>query len=371
MKFRLPPHIPVRVTLGFWITAAILGFLLSMNLVGMLVWVGIIFISVLIHEYGHAITSYIFGQHPHIELVPFGGLTYPEGKKIAKWKEFIVVFNGPLFGFGIFVVTYLMLKSPAIAQSKGAGILTVIRNVNLFWTVVNLLPVLPLDGGHLLRIICQSIFKARGLKIALMTSLLISVGFCLTFFLVGYFLIGAIFILFAFQNFEMYRHSKHMTAIDEDERIQEKLKSVELAFSENRQDDAEPLLKELVDETKKGMIHLAAVQYLAKIHYDHREYDKVYSLLKRVRKELAPEQLIMLHHVASEVGDHRLTLDLAGASFQYSQDPVVAFRSARAAAWMSKEKPALGWLKAAKRAGLENFDEAIKEECFNPLRPKL
>lgn len=367
MRFTLPPHIPVRITFGFWIVAAIIGFLWSMSLVGSLIWIVIIFVSVLVHEYGHAITSHIFGQHPHIELVPFGGVTFPEGKKIAKWQEFIVVFNGPLFGFGLFLLGYLLLKIPAIAGAPFASVIMVFRNVNLFWTVVNLLPVMPLDGGQLLRIVCQAIFKSNGIKISLLISLGISTAFCLFFFLVGYFLVGAIFILFAFQNFEAYRQMRSMTRADEDEEAQEMLKSAENAINDNRLEDAEPTLVELCKRTKKGMIFNAASQYLAKIVYQQHDFQKAYALLKPIRKELVFESLLILHEAAFEVKDFRTTLELAGVCFQQTQDPHVALRSAKAAAQMRKKQPALGWLQAAKKAGLENYDEIIQDPLFKDL----
>ncbi|MEX0961943.1 MAG: site-2 protease family protein [Simkaniaceae bacterium] len=371
MRFNLPPHIPVRITMGFWIVSALLGLFLSMNIVGMFIWIGIIFVSVLVHEYGHALTSHLFGQHPHIELVPFGGVTFPEGKRIKKWQEFIVVLNGPLFGFMLFVIGYLLLKIPSIAALPFANVILIFRNVNLFWTIINLLPIIPLDGGHLLRISCQGLFKEKGIKISLLFSLFFSIAFCLFFFLVGNFLIGAIFILFAFQSFEGYRRMKHMSAVDEDVEIQESMQSAELAMKENRKEDAEPTLIELIESTKKGMIFTTASEYLAQIYFEKKDFEKVYALLKGLRKEISLDSLLHLHEAAFLVGDNRLTLDLAGVAFQQTQNSEVALRSAKAALHLRKHQAAIGWAKAAKKAGLENFDQVIKDALFDSIRSKI
>ncbi|MBM3191343.1 MAG: stage IV sporulation protein FB, partial [Chlamydiae bacterium] len=91
--------IPIRISPMFWLTAAIIGWINSQSLIGTVIWIVIIFVSILVHEYGHALMARAFGQFPRIELVAFGGVTYPEGPAISLGKEFLVVLNGPLFSF--------------------------------------------------------------------------------------------------------------------------------------------------------------------------------------------------------------------------------------------------------------------------------
>ena len=99
--------IPLKISPFFWVTAGLIGWINSMGtfhpFILTLIWIGVIFVSILIHEYGHALTSRYFGQHPRIQLVAFGGLTIPEGKRLKGWREFLVVLNGPLFGFLLFL----------------------------------------------------------------------------------------------------------------------------------------------------------------------------------------------------------------------------------------------------------------------------
>src|SRR5947209_5378336 len=96
---RIPGRIPVAVHPTFWLFAALVGYANSMSVLGTMVWVAIIFISILFHEFGHALTALLFGKSPRIELVAFGGVTYHEGEKLPFWKQFFIVFNGPFFGF--------------------------------------------------------------------------------------------------------------------------------------------------------------------------------------------------------------------------------------------------------------------------------
>ncbi|EKE08125.1 MAG: metallopeptidase, M50 family, partial [uncultured bacterium] len=73
---------------------------------------------------------------------------------------------------------------------------------NLFWSIINLLPVLPLDGGQLLRIVLEACFGVKGFKAALLVGALLAIAISLYFFLVGAYLVGAFFFLFAYQSFD-------------------------------------------------------------------------------------------------------------------------------------------------------------------------
>src|SRR5689334_3649770 len=101
---RIPGRIPITIHGTFWILAALIGFLSSYSFFGTFIWVGIILISVLFHEFGHALTALAFKQNPRIELIAFGGVTYHDASKLSFWKQFLITFNGPLFGFLLFVI---------------------------------------------------------------------------------------------------------------------------------------------------------------------------------------------------------------------------------------------------------------------------
>src|ERR1700727_855793 len=99
---KFPGKIPVLVHPLFWVLAFLIGWLNTSSILLTLVWVGIIVISVLIHELGHALTAVAFGQQAQIELMGFGGLTHRRGgKKLKLWQEFLIVLNGPLAGFAL------------------------------------------------------------------------------------------------------------------------------------------------------------------------------------------------------------------------------------------------------------------------------
>src|SRR5512143_986284 len=71
--------IPIRVHPLFWIIALLFG-LADSNLVHLVLWIVIVFVSILIHELGHALVMRLYGQPCFIVLHAAGGLTVPEDR---------------------------------------------------------------------------------------------------------------------------------------------------------------------------------------------------------------------------------------------------------------------------------------------------
>lgn len=359
--------IPIRIAPTFFLMAAVIGFLNSMSLYGTIIWVGIIFVSVLVHELGHALTAKMFGQNVHIELVAFGGLTVPEGPKLKTWKEFLVVFMGPFFGFMLFVVASLILLLP-IQSMLLRAVLQTFRFVNLFWTAVNLLPIIPLDGGHLVRIILEAFLGARAWRVSLILSLVISSLLGFAFFLIGFFLIGAIFLIFAFQSFETLRRLQNYTEEDQSDQNREKLKEIEYAMESGESQKAKELLQVLIAQTGGGMINLIARQYLAKIAYEEGRTKEVYDTLIKDEKHLSGEGKCLLYMSAYEMQDYELVVRLSGSAFQQLQSAEIAIFAAASHSMLKDAFHAIQWLKTANSFQGINIHEVVKDSAFDAIR---
>jgi Zn-dependent protease len=363
-----PGRIPISVHPAFWIFSALIGYFLSQSLIWMLIWMGIIFVSVLIHEFGHALTAALFGQHPRIELVAMGGLTYHDGQKLPFWKQFLIVFDGPLFGFFLYVIADALLYVPSLAVGMTGALLTNFRNVNLFWTIVNLLPVLPLDGGQLLRIILEAIFGARGFRFALIGSMSIALLASLFFFVAQSFIAGAIFFLLAFQSFDAFRKTRNYSEKDQNVELREKLAQGEELIQQGRKEDALALFQAIRTETKQGMLYSAATQYAALLLYEKGELEPAYEMLLAVRDELTADALCFLHKAAFEHKNYKLVTELSGSSFQTWPTAETALRNAYAHAALSEPTPAVGWLQTAIQQGIGNLNEVLADPSFDPVR---
>ncbi|MBS0604608.1 MAG: site-2 protease family protein [Verrucomicrobia bacterium] len=368
MMLQFRGRIPVTIYPTFWIFAALIGYLNSLSFIGTLIWVGIIFVSVLFHEYGHALTASLFGQSPRIELVALGGLTYHNGQKLPFWKQFFIVLNGPLFGFLLAILASILLQFPTFSQGMVGSILSLTRIVNIFWTVVNLLPVMPLDGGQLLRIILERIFGLKGFKYSIATSMVIALAISVFFFVTQAFLIGALFFLLAFQSYDTFRRTRHLSENDRDDNLRELLEKVEEMMQVGKKEEAFKLCLEIRSKAKKGMIFELATQYLAFLEYEKGDSKDAYDLLRSIREELGGDALCLLHKVAFEQKDFPLVVELAGTCFQSWPTAETALRNAYAHAQMNQAVPTVGWLQTAINEGLGNAQQVLSDHIFDPIR---
>ena len=362
----LKGKIPITIHPFFWLTAAIIGFLYSGALIGTIVWIFVILVSVLVHEMGHASTALFFGLKPRIELVALGGLTIHQGDKLPFWKQFIIVLNGPIFGFCLFLLAWLLLRMPVTGFIK--GVLSYFFIVNLIWTIFNLVPVMPLDGGQLLRIALESFFGAKGFHVSLIIGMTIAGGTSLFFFLTQNFFIGAILFLFAFQNFDMYRKLKHLSDGDRSGPLKQSLEEAEKDLQAGNKDKALFAFEKIRNESKEGMIHMMATQYLAFLKYDLGKTKEAYELLLPIRSELTSEALCLLHKAAFDEKDYPLVEEIGGNCFQAMPSKEVAFRNALACAALAKAKPAVGWLETSFQEGLENIAGILRGPEFDHIR---
>lgn len=359
--------IPVTISPLFWVVAAMIGFLNTNHIIGMLIWIPIIFISILFHEYGHALTSLFFGQHPKIALVAFGGVTYPQGPRLHLGKEFFVVLNGPLFGLALFVLGRVIIDSMIFSSPIILYALHIFMQVNLYWTLLNLLPVLPLDGGQLLRILLEFVFGAKGLTLNFLISVCLAGILGFICFFMNLWLPGALFLLFAFQNFESWKQMRNLTDSDRSEPMQQQLRLAEQSLQQGDTTKAKELLHSIRASHSKGILHQIATESLARIYFQEHDLLQSYELFKSVKGGLDPESKEMLHEAAFATGDWELVNDLSQECFQYTPSQDIALRASISSAQLHHVDASLGWLETALQKGL-NLREAVKERGFDPIR---
>ena len=141
--------IPVRIDLTFLLLAFLLGW--GARSGGLLVaWMVIVTASVLLHELGHAFAFRHFGQEPQILLQGMGGLTYGSGEPLPPRKDLVVSLAGPLTGLVLVGLPALVIgRSTEGLSGDARTILSDLVFVNIGWAILNLLPILPLDGGRI------------------------------------------------------------------------------------------------------------------------------------------------------------------------------------------------------------------------------
>jgi stage IV sporulation protein FB len=361
----IPGRIPIAIHPLFWVLAAFIGYVNSPNsFMGMAIWIGIIFVSVLFHELGHALTSLLFKQKAKIQLVALGGVTSYDGPKLKFWQQFLVVLNGPLFGFFLFLgATYLLTLNWTVHPII-YGVLKMTQLANLFWTIVNLLPVQPLDGGQLLRIILEASFGVKGFKASLLIGAILSVIFSFYFFMAQFYLGGALFFLFAFQSFDLWRKSKIATNDDRQEEHRKLLMMAEIALQEGKKDQAKSLFLQVCEKAKGGVLAASAAQYLAVLMMQEGKHEDAYNLLLPIHEHLADETKCLLHQLSAEYKNDALVAKLSHEAYQIAPSQELALRNARAFARLKEPKMAGGWVQAAWQYGGLDVAKILHEETF-------
>ncbi|MGA2877709.1 MAG: M50 family metallopeptidase [Bryobacteraceae bacterium] len=114
--------------------------------------------SVLLHEFGHAFVSSLYGIRTlEIVMYPIGGVARLE-RPAKPWEEFWTALTGPAVNLAIAVFIIAVLYSQkrpvnlfALAQPADANLADRIALANLILAGFNLLPAFPMDGGRMLR----------------------------------------------------------------------------------------------------------------------------------------------------------------------------------------------------------------------------
>ncbi|MFN0065846.1 MAG: site-2 protease family protein [Chlamydiales bacterium] len=364
----IPGKIPISIRPLFWLIAFFIGWMWTVSFAGAFLCVGVIALSVLFHEFGHALTAVLFGQKSRIELAAFGGFTYREGGKLKLWKEFIIVLNGPLAGFFLFLTAYAIYRFVPIENNILAFIVKFTFVANLFWSIINLIPVLPLDGGHLLSIILEAIFGFRGIKIAIVVGLVVSIAISIFFFVTGMFLVGALFLILTFESFRSLRYYKIFTEKDRDTDLQALVQQADIDFDQGNLDAAIAKLNQVRESTQHGILYTLATQEIAQIYRQEEKYDAAYELLLPINKHLSGENLSLFHYLAFMNRDYKMVTKVGNKCYQDNPSYNTALLNSLAYAALEKVEPACGWLDCALREGLPSITEAIEHEEYDRIR---
>ena len=223
--------IPVRVSPLFWLISILFGLSLG-SLTGIIIWVFVVFISILIHELGHSIAMRFYGVGSYIVLHAMGGLAIPTGggwrnrSSLHSQQQIVISLAGPFAGFLFAILTlalvfalggsislgWLLWIIPIPSASLPFGgiilntLISLILWVNVYWGLINLLPVYPLDGGQVSRHIFAQVDPWDGVRkslwLSVITGAIVAIG-GLFFWRNTY--LAFLFGILAFQSYQMLR----------------------------------------------------------------------------------------------------------------------------------------------------------------------
>ena len=208
-------RIPVRVHPWFWLTSAFItwvGGRLDLTLVG----IAAVFVSILVHELGHALTTRRLGGRSQIVLGFMGG--YATSFSHSRLGNILITAAGPAAGLALWLIVRMVLVSPfGLTLGERSPLfwffLKSLEWMNLIWSLLNLLPIWPLDGGRIAHEVIGRFRAFDAWEIMLKLSIVVAVG-AAAWFIHGQVNEGAnnmfpilFFGLMAFQNFQTLQMS--------------------------------------------------------------------------------------------------------------------------------------------------------------------
>jgi Zn-dependent protease len=132
-----------------------------------LIFTVLLFLCVLVHEYGHILTARAFGISTRdVSLLPIGGVARLERFPEESREEFLIAIAGPMVNVAIALALMLAganLNPDQLAAADIAKVSLIDRlaAVNVVLAVFNLIPVFPMDGGRVLRALLARKYAAR------------------------------------------------------------------------------------------------------------------------------------------------------------------------------------------------------------------
>ena len=307
MVFRLG-SIPVRIHGSFFLTMAFFGMTGGRGPAQIATFVSVVFLSVLVHELGHALTGRLFGLVPAIDLHGMGGTTsWPQGKEVSSGRRVLISFAGP--ATGIAIGTLLLLQTNAGAELRGLAIpygsspgwsQEVIKDViwvNVGWGIFNLLPMLPLDGGNIMVATLDAITGGRGEKPARIVSMVASGSVVLAAVLTRSYLTAIFAASFVVQN---YRALQSRSLMLRDEPLRRALEEAVTAINLGYGHAAIEALQPIIEQAETPQLKAEAMRALAYAYEKKGSWDELVTLLGGSLNRMLPDEELQWFEAAAE-----------------------------------------------------------------------
>src|SRR5262249_50923493 len=181
--------IPVRVHPMFWAVSVLLGLGGNRDAGEILLWVGAVFVSIVVHEMGHALSARAHGWQPWITLYGMGGLASYQPTYRSPRSQILITAAGPLAGFvfAAVVLAFVAASGHRVKFDPSFDMIVPVRwepypkylanllvfdllFINIFWGLVSVLPVSPLDGGQISREVLGLVNPGDSLRMSLWIS---------------------------------------------------------------------------------------------------------------------------------------------------------------------------------------------------------
>ncbi len=357
--FSLLSQISVRICPTFWLFLFFFSRLYAQFSIENGILAAVLLVSLLVHEYGHAITALYFGAKPSITLEAFGGRTEYNRYKVSSKQRFWITLNGPLLESSLILIPYLLLKSGVFAAYYYAQYaLVATMHLNLIWCLLNLVPIIPLDGGYLLGYLLERKYKENSAKISSAIGLFCTAILVPCLYYYNFFFFATVLLFLGWQNFQILRSFGTASQFS---RYSKALKAME----ENDLKQAKGLLKKLI-YSKDVKIKNAAVESLAKLYFQENKQQKSYDLLLQVDQDSLSEGKYLLCKLAFAKKNYQVVTKYSRQIYEAKPSYEIAALNSQAFAGLADAYYAGAWLATAAQFGPQSRENA-RQLLLTPL----
>ena len=265
------------------------------------IWVAIVFVSVLVHELGHAFVGRMFGLEPQIELHGMGGTTsWVNGRDIGHARGIAISLAGPFAGFGIAAILFGCERLGLRPHSPLAILgLELAFQINFWWGIFNLAPMLPLDGGNVLRGTLNLLTKGRGEKPARAISVVMGVVLVAYAALAGALWLGALGAFFTWANIQAYRQADTRSA---DVPLAQAIEKAYVALERDDGEQAIALLRPLIVPQTSAELRAIGLRVYSYALLIEGMWDELLPMLEKNAALIGVEELTRYAKTARELG---------------------------------------------------------------------
>lgn len=279
--------IPVQISPIFLILVAFIAFR-GGSVLWSAIYIGVLTVSILVHELGHALVAQYFRLSPSITLHGWGGLCSHQRPERAV-DDALIIAAGPAAGIMLGIAAFTAgIFTAGTNAPLVATVLGVMVWFNFFWSFVNLLPLWPLDGGQLFRLgMIRWLGGATGERVTHVVGAVTGV-ICAV---LGYQMFGGLAVLlagyWAWLNFQRINDPSASGAIYVTNRFAQQLsKRMQAAYEAGEYDEAYRLGQQVRAESNIDSRTLNRVwEVLGVVAALRDHYEEAWSYLKR-----APER---------------------------------------------------------------------------------
>ena len=234
-------------------------------------WGLVVSFSILVHEMGHAFAGRAFGLEPQITLYAMGGLTSwaNTSKEIQPSQSILISLAGPFSGLLLGGLVFLLQPFYKGDSSLMYIVISDLLWINIAWSLFNLLPIVPLDGGHVLESVEQWWRGKRENMISTVISLAVSLAVFVWAISISYAWVAFLTGWFAWSSASaLFKRIQLRT----DQPLQEK---IEFARQELRNENGREVVKlsqEVFEKAKSEQVKQTALELLIYGHIFEQDF---------------------------------------------------------------------------------------------------